>query len=923
MICPAVNCSIRFCFALPFNGYQLNHYQEERMSKKDTITTPFLILSDYKLTTSSEPSIQPQAVSIYKSCEVKEEISLFTSSELNRMVSESSDEERKKEQKQLPSAGLGIPDSRYLKEEHKSVLPIEFQDIEDINYIYPSGRNGIITGGDRQNKWLLVFGSQLHFFSLIENGIVVNKYNENPFTFTDEVVGHYGLEIAPFKVKNVIPVPGSNKFVFSGYSKIKAAKGGEFQLFEYETLYSGYFLRIADIKYSSVHRKYVLTNIEKALKNRMALAIDFLTNRYMILGAGGETIVLDVENKFSEIDSISCISSAISVSKCQQWVALAYEQSNLVYIYGFDLQGKLKPLFFWAAHKEHINTIAFLEDGSLATGGGGDLYCTDHLIHVWNVRKTKHDTSRFVKTKVSLKYSLDCAITKKRVKKLLALPNNQLCSVHSTSFWMDGETDAAILWNLTTRKSEVISAYTKDIHYMDDYYLAIYEGARWYVNFYKLASNLSFLPRQEQIIRYFVEGFRGVLNDYYYTSHVLSSGLIRRNKPLTLEEIEKDRGKFKQPLKAIKIAMTVLSIGITFINFMAGGLTFTGLKIITDVIETAKKDHRLEDFISTLEKNINKIIKIQHWIQNQYSLSPEELLKNFKRAFSSGIEMFILYIAQHLLWRYYTQIINLDEVEAEKLGAAMGERSAEPFMMGLCPWEEGLSLSSQKTLQSVIHWLYSAAHLPFLMKRAQSMPVFPTSEGEEISLPEILCPAGFEVHGATGESIYIEVEPLSRVLPPNLQQHKGGEKEMKVSEPLSKAYCRATQQEIKQLKYQAMKIKSKKEEHDQTTAEGDLVKQSFRLGLFSRTHVLPFVIKKESVDKILSEIKVVPNIIKNDSGKTQGTQVSTLEEKDRIFAALQKKDQNPPRRSSLPFSFAPQEVLRENPVSIYPPSSHI
>src|SRR5579862_5559289 len=59
-----------------------------------------------------------------------------------------------------------------------------------------------------------------------------------------------------------------------------------------------------------------------------------------------------------------------SESNRKPWLAYARELDNKVTIYEFN-RGKFKPLFFWEAHESQVNALVFLEDGSLATGGGG------------------------------------------------------------------------------------------------------------------------------------------------------------------------------------------------------------------------------------------------------------------------------------------------------------------------------------------------------------------------------------------------------------------------------------------------------------------------------------------------------------------------------------------------------------------------
>lgn len=601
----------------------------------------------------------------------------------------------------------------------------------------------------------------------------------------------------------------------------------------------------------------------------------FLNGKYTIKKSGG-VVVLDSKSG-SEVDYIPDLEiTRISISKRKQWIAFSHHGSNEVSIYEYNIDGKLKPLFFWEAQKEHVTAIAFLENGFLATGGGGKVYCTDNLINIWNIEKTQYDALSFSKAKVPLKYRLEGKGTKYRIAKLLAFPNNQLCSLHGTSFWNVFQgfwSKTVILWDLKTRKQKTISESATDIHYQDGNLVLDTLTERKEIDIIKLNPDHSLMiSTQEQVIKFFMHGIGSTLESYYFSAHAIASGLLKRDGLITPEEIEKDRGKFKQYLKTIKTVMTVLSTATMMVSVVPGIAASLGsvaiirliekIKKILDKINTAKDRIHAEQALAFLYDNIDKVIRIQHWAQGQYSLSPDELSENFKDAFDgySQLAQFIHYSTQHFAWRYQNQIALLDEVDAQRLGKVLGERIAEPFMLGLSIWKD--HLSQKEIIRRVSDWLYYAAHLPFLMKRAEPMPKFSTSEGDEASLPEILAPTGFEVADEKGAMVQIEVEPVSRVLTHSLQRHVGEKKEITVTDTGFKSYCSATRREIAQLQYQAKKIEKKKKENLFWSLNGE-VKLIAKLGLFS-TGSLPFIIKEEEINKMTSDMKETAHTIEDD-----------------------------------------------------------
>lgn len=165
--------------------------------------------------------------------------------------------------------------------------------------------------------------------------------------------------------------------------------------------------------------------------------------------------------------------------------------------------------------------------------------------------------------------------------------------------------------DLNTRRQETISESAAAIHYKNGNLVLDTLLERKEIDIGGLSPDYSLVEStQEQKIKGFMHGIRITLKDYHHTSHVLSSGLLKRDGLVTLEEIEKNRGGFKQHLKTLKKVLTVLSTATMMMSIVPGIAASLGsvaimglinkIKIILDKINTAKDRIHAEKALDSL-----------------------------------------------------------------------------------------------------------------------------------------------------------------------------------------------------------------------------------------------------------------------------------------------------------------------------------
>ena len=426
-------------------------------------------------------------------------------------------------------------------------------------------------------------------------------------------------------------------------------------------------------------------------------------------------------------------------------------------------------------------------------------------------------------------------------------------------------------------------------------------------------------PLPHFVVESFIQGLRTKLEDYYVASKTLNSGLIKRNINLTEEEVETDHLKhvLHKTEKGIKILSGVLLLSSFFLpHAIAGSILFHTIQEMLHKI-----DEKGEAIPIIVEALIPEAIELLHQFKRQHSLKPDNLMKHFRRSFNNAyFETFIGYATQYFVWRYANQVnlFHLNNAEAERFGDKLGERISEPFMLGLCTWSSDPDFN--KILQTVSHWVYYAADLPFLLKRLEPSPTFVTSDEGVLNLNELLSPDGFEMLDENNQPLLIDIDPVERLLDDfGLDAHTGNKKMMPNRSNSLVTYCRATTQEIEQLKLQAKTkwgVENKSNSGEkianlQALTPQSSVKSVARPTFFSQSGLLPFVIKAGATDKINDEIKQVTLEYKDSTEMALRKELANhKKEKDAQIAAL--IEENRKLREEAEKRFAVLEARYDN-----------